>query len=220
MKNLILALMVTLLTACGGAEFNADTDVSLAGEGGEPAAPAGSSSGGGGSGGGKGGAAPVAGSAPTSCEFDPALMMAALPKELDLGDFTFTSGDLCVTCRDTPCRKVAVISWGVPAYDETAGWIIRPNVDTTMVSLNIGANDGSCTMEKSCGTKPDQPAVVLTVKRDGSGWIVDTAQFSMTFYGNACTNEFSSGNYLGELTKAVNATVSATLKSLKFPCAH
>lgn len=236
MKHLLLLILVALSAACGGAEFSPAGTVGDGGDG-SVTGTAGVTVTGGGTGGALnqgGGAGHVtggsaaagadaagspSGGAPAICEFDAEQMMAALPTEIDLGDFAYTSGELCVTCKHHPCRKVPVISWGTPRHSDDK-WLIYPNIDTTMVNLNIGDNDGVCAMKKECGTKPDQPAVVLVVEQGGEGWVVAEATFSMTFFGNACTNEFASGTYLNDMTRVIGNNVSRELVGLKIPCSQ
>lgn len=235
MKNLILVLMVTVLTACGGAEFSAQFDDSIAGEGGEPVASAGSATSGGSSSAGSGGAAggstagkpamggssgsaSVGGAASVACEFDPAMLTAALPTEIDLGDFSYTSGELCVACRESPCGKMPVISWGVPTYDQDRGWIYRPNSGKDMVPLVFGNNDGVCSKTEECGTKPDMPLLIVQVERSEDGWEISSATFQLTFFGNACVNNHAGGGFLSDLSKAVDQTVSKRLIGSNIRC--
>ena len=234
MKNLILILATMMLTACGGAEFTGEElSPSLAGEAGEAPAAAGSGAGVGGSGGTSGGSVAMgggaagqaaggkggsAGSAPVACEFDPAMLAPALPTEIDLGDFSYTSGDLCVSCRDGSCGTMRVISWGEPIIDDQGRWQYRPNTEQEMVSLAFGANDGMCTEEEQCGTKPNMPTLVITTEQRNGSWVVASAELWITFYDNACVNAHAGGGFLSDMSTTVSRNVAKALNGRQLPC--
>ncbi len=245
MKKLTLALVTLLTVACGGAPFSATTDA-LGGDAGAPdileaGAPSASRSGaptqgGGGSsatagtstagkptsGGAPSGGAGAggAGGAPVStCDFDEAKLTSALPKSFVWQDFIYTNGEFCVTCRDTPCDTVNVISWGVPVAGENENeFIYYPNTDKPMVSVELGANDGACTAEKSCGAKLDMSTVKIVTERSGSGWSVTIVEVSAGG-GSTCLAMDPHGSGAGiAIGTDFGKEVSAVIQDIEIPC--
>ncbi len=231
MKNLILSLLVSMLTACGGAEFTGEElSPSLAGEAGEaPVAMAGSGSsvGGSASTGGSsvatggssagqhaGGKGSSAGAAPAACEFDPALLVEAMPKTLVWQDMIATNAEACVTCRKSPCETINVISWGVPNLQQDGSYTFYPNIDWPMISLSTGVNDGMCTMVEQCGSKLTALTVVVFVQ---NGKIVQ-AKTGAVFQENDCTGRAGLGSSMWR--PDLERELSDAVSGLEFGCAE
>lgn len=239
-----LILVALSLVACGGEPFGADSadieqiggadstvagaDTGDAGAGyggtasggssstaGKPAAgaaPGGSASAGGQPTAGTGGATP-------SCEFDEAKLTAALPMSFVWGDFMYTSGEFCGRCLNTPCAALDVISWGVPTIDDGGAYVYSPNVEATMVAMALGANDGTCASEKSCGAKMRFGSVRFIVARSAGGWVVETVTAYSQGEGNACLDSYPGGGSLHSVAaQDLAKEIETALDSLEIPC--
>jgi hypothetical protein len=247
MTKTILILASLFAVACGGdvftsgAEFNA-----LGGDAGAPDATAGTGSvagtasaagstshggsqGAGGSsssqagkpsGGSAAGGVATGGSsgAPATCDLNIAKLTAALPTELVWQDYTYTSGDLCVTCRDKPCGAVHVISWGVPQTLEDGRLDYQPNVDQTTISMNFGTNDGMCTKKTECGVQAGVASVLITVAKSVQGWEIAEAQVQAGVSENACTQTAGGLGATGPMGADLGTKLATALKILKISC--
>lgn len=241
LTSLILAALS--LVACGGEPFGADSadieqiggadSAAVAGEAGSAdTGDAGAGYGGTASGGSSSvaGKPPVGGSAPqagtsmggtqaTTCEFDDTQLAAALPQAFAWDAFTYTSGEFCGRCRDTPCDTIHVISWGVASIDDGGGYVYSPNADAPMVAMSLGANDGTCASEKSCGVKLHLGSIRLTVEPTASGWKIATATAYSQGESNACLDSYPGGGSLPSTAAADFAQeVEKTLVGREIPC--
>jgi len=237
MRNIILAILASLLTACGGAEFSADADafggdagasdvtvgggtVTVTGGSAGSVSAGGSSSTGGKPVGAAG--APQAGSggtAPATCEFDPVKLTALLPKTIVWKDFLYTEGDLCVTCRDKPCVTIDVTSWGSPElYPPTGQYRYIPNIAMPVAPLSIGTNDGACTPQNTdCGIKVTISVVQFVPEWSGDHWDLSMLNVQGGGSGNACLADSKFSNSYAVLND-LQQEFAATLSGLKIPC--
>jgi len=237
MRNIILAILASLLTACGGAEFSADADafggdagasdvtvgggtVTVTGGSAGSVSAGGSSSTGGKPVGAAG--APQAGSggtAPATCEFDPAKLTALLPKTIVWKDFLYTEGDLCVTCRDKPCATINVTAWGVPElFTETGEYRYVPNIAMPVAPLSIGTNDGACTPKNTdCGIHVTVDNFKFIPVWTGDSWKLSLIQVQASGSGNVC---LADANFTGgyALQSDIEQEFTAALSGLKIPC--
>lgn len=154
-----------------------------------------------------------------TCEFDEAKLAAALPQSFVWEGFTYTSGEFCGRCRDMPCETINVISWGVATMDDGGGYVYSPNADAPMVTMSLGANDGVCAAEKSCGLKLHLGSIRLTVEQTASGWKIATATAYSQSEGNACLDSYPGG---GSITSTATADfakeVEKVLVGREIPC--
>lgn len=247
MRNIILTIMVTLLTACSGAAFEADFQ-DLGGDAGAPdvtvgggtvtagtGGRAGVSAGGSSSTGGKtgiagsvasaGSAAGVSGAgtggaAPATCDFDPAKLTAALPRSLTWQTFTVASGNVCAYCAYEPCGKLQV-TWGAPTAS-AAGAEYTSKLTPTgapQMAVQVAKNDGICAEQLSCLVKPADLSVSFTVARNGSGWSVTAVAAHVGFVDDECTTGLGApGELIGLMAADLGDEISGALKGLKFPC--
>lgn len=234
MTKTITLILVTLFTvACGGEPFSGaeldaaggDGPVAVAGApdaaGSHAAGSAGSSRGGATSGGSSSTAgAATAGAAtggtvsvPVACDLDTDQLTAALPASFVWSDYTYTNGDTCTTCRDSPCGNVDVISWGVPQTLPDGRLQYLPNTNMAGVPMNFGANDGTCTKQTECVLKGGSPSIILTVERDAAGWHVTHSEVQTALGGcaGAPANTIPMGYDL-------NREMDEALIGLEIPC--
>lgn len=240
-KTITTILVALFAVACGGEPFSGaeldaaggDGPVAVAGApdaaGGHAAGSAGASRGGATSGGssssaGKasGGAATAGaatggtGTSPVTCDLDTDRLTAALPTSFVWDDYTYTDGQSCTTCRDSPCDIVSVISWGAPQVTEDGRLQYLPNTDNPMVPMNFGTNDGSCTKQVTCGVKFGNPQLLLTVTKSASGWVVSTVEMLATIVGNQCVGD--AGGTTFPMGTDFDREAAAALQGLEIPC--
>jgi len=240
-KTIPLILVALFSVACGGEAFNAaeldatggDGPVAAAGApgaaGGPAAVSAGAPSGGsavahggtvgtGGSGssaaGKPAGGAPQGG-APVTCELDVEKLTAALPTSFVWNSYTYTNGDACTTCRDSPCGNVDVVSWGVPQVLEDGRLQYLPNTSMEDVRVNVGDNDGMCTKQVECKIGSGTPSIILTVANE-RGWVVSRAEVQSSLGGRACPNAV--GFAVIPAGYDLELEMEMSLQGLKIPC--
>jgi len=244
MRNLILVILVTLSTACGGEAFEAQfdsVDDAAGGEAGMPdVTPAGgsvtagtSSAGGmsagthaGGSASGGTGGAPAAGAAsiagaPSTCEFNATDLTAVLPETLTWNSFDLAKEGMCAACAYEPCGQLK-LTWGAP--------VVKGNIVTYQASYASNrsapmtvrvASSNSCSTANygMCDLSLTTAPISLTVARQGDGWVVSKAAITVWFADDGCTSAVGQpGDLVEQLDIDLQAEIAPLLINLKIPC--
>lgn len=153
----------------------------------------------------------------STCALDTDQLTAALPSSFVWESFTNTNGEDCVTCRESPCGTLKVISWGVPDERPDGELYYLPNVEKSAFPMNFGANDGACTKKTECGISITEMGLQLFVERDATGWVA-SAQAYIRF-GPTCSQAPPSTMTIPYVMGPdFSKEASASLNGLKIPC--
>jgi len=247
MRNIILVILATLLTACSGEAFEAQFDSVGGDAGGDAGAPDVTAAGGsatagtastggmaagehaGGSAAGSavmGGAPPVAGSANAggagdSCEFDTADLAAVLPSTLTWNSFDLAKNGMCATCAYEPCGELK-LTWGKPVVDGnviTYQVSYAPNRAAPMTVRVANSKTCSTANYGMCDLSLTTAPMSLTVTRQGNGWVVSKATITVWFADDSCASAIDQpGDLAEQLDIDLQSEIAPLLINLKIPC--